>query len=230
MNPAIVRELFAAHGITAGIKGPWIQVRGFRSKLALLLYKVPAPEGDFVVRLDAVLKITRGQTLLESCVGIGDDLEEATAQALERFSACSLHQLMSAFFGLQGSSQVQRETWQIGRESWIAHLGGLNVVDYREAKSDPVPMAPPEFFPTLESLIKTSTLSKRPHWLRAFRMQLVADEPVVEVMLDNWSWPEAEKLVSDLPWGTTDGIWSVRTFLVITPQGWTGRRRFDWFG
>ena len=176
-----------------------------------------------MLQVDALVALADGTNLIESCAGWGDNFDEALATGLRNFSAYSLHQLMSAFFGHQECDQVELEQWSIGGTSWTAHLGGINAFEYEDTGMVPTELIHSDFFTAIESLVKQKALETKPHWLRAYRMYMPGQEPTIEVLLDNEQWPEAEKAVAKLDWTEHPVAWQCRFFMVLTPEGWTGR-------
>jgi len=173
------------------------------------------------LQLDAVVVLTDGLAVIESCGAFGADMDEAIGDGLHRLSSYSLHQLLSAFFGHTDCEQVIRETWSFAGRDWSAYLGGINVTKSETLGDNQETTVPPGFFDCIERLIRKLELPPQPHWVRVYSAAQPGQPRVVEVLFDNEPWPEGEAAIRGLHWQEECGFHSVRTFFVLTPSGWS---------
>ena len=83
------------------------------------------PNG-YSLQLDIRVALGSSAVIIESFGGIGDNRDEAVADAVANFAANSLHTLLAAFYG-QVDDQVMVEMWEIGAVVWRVNIGGYGI-------------------------------------------------------------------------------------------------------
>lgn len=166
-----------------------------------------------VLQLDVIFVIGLGKEIIESCAGIGSNIDEAANDAFKNFVTNSFHVILAAFFSQKYDEQISREEWVIDNKKYdviSSHIG------IRGQK--------PEIFSTkwieqFNTTVQKQKLSGSIHWIRLFYAFSDNKVNVCEVLLDNNIW-ESVQLKSakfDLP--LSDNYYSVRLFFILQ-NGW----------
>lgn len=168
------------------------------------------------VQLDVGLRLPDGRVLIESCVGLGATAAEQRRDAFAAFSANALHVLLEALCDHTCEEQVERDEWRCGAHDYTAFLGPYT---FRTSGGGP-PSLPDDLYDTVQAALQAAPLGRDTHWFRLYYAQAQRQPVVMEVLLDNETWPDAERVLRDVPWALDDRFYSVRLFLVL-------RRRDD---
>jgi len=123
--------------------------------------------------------------------------------------------LLSAFWDKPDDVQILRERWIIQDQEWQMHIGNfIRKVAY--GKKD-VPITD-DLFPTVGQILRSQSYSMDVHWLRIYYGNMDdKKQQIVEVRLDNETWPSAEDMIRRVSWPILDYFYSCRLFLIMQP-------------
>lgn len=151
------------------------------------------------------------EVLRESFVGMGDTEFEAVGDALHHFEGGVLPVLRATVWERKPNDNVTIEQWTIGDTEWTVTLGNpvIRAVDPR------IVQIPDNVYEIVKSQFAAKALTGDIHWLRLFYAQMEGFKSVVEVLLDNSVWSEAQDAVGDLAWPVSGDYYSLRRFLIL---------------
>ncbi|MCE7997158.1 MAG: hypothetical protein HEP71_34680 [Roseivirga sp.] len=160
-------------------------------------------------RLDVVIRVGEGE-MVESFGDVATNLEEAIARNMENFLMNTFHVLIKAFYD-ESDEYVEAETWNINGTDWSVCIGNIT----HKNQSEESDLIPEGFFETVESVIKEATLDEDLHWFRSFYCQQNHQELSSEFMKDNELYDTGVQALSNLPWKSTGGFYTLRQFTLL---------------
>ncbi|HEU4556911.1 MAG TPA: DUF6348 family protein [Longimicrobium sp.] len=213
----LVEELLAAHGVRTGRYQGWlVDVEGRLLPPVRARIETATPTRDAVTaRLDVEVMASARHRIGESFAGMGGDVGEAAASALENFARSSLHVLLSALWEMPDDEQVTTEEWTLDGTVYRATLGNHTI---RSFGGEPVEV-PAQFVDELHSLTTSLSAAEELYWVRAFYANMDESSHTVEVLLNNETWPAAQAAIAALPWERRPTFYSVRLFLILKRIG-----------
>src|SRR5262245_55849959 len=117
-------KLFQAHGVEAVLQDEWIAFPGCAVKACAAVVQESSQKSWMVVGLDVRLEFAPGRIIVESFTGLGENREQAVADAFDNFATNSLHVFLAAFFR-PDDEQVTREEWTVSGQPSQAILGNI---------------------------------------------------------------------------------------------------------
>jgi uncharacterized protein DUF6348 len=208
----MLRELLEGHSISVQPVNRALAVGSVTMSANIVPRHTSQP--NHMVQLNINLKSphTGSKTLIESFAGWGANEQEAIQEAWQKFARASFHVLAEVFLE-QHSDQVEWEEWGDTGNKWQVCLGPLLRLSFC---ADPLPdMLVGDLLDKLKNAL-LSNLTRECHWLRFYYMRKASSCLAIECLLDNDTWAEGEKLLTD--WNWPDGFYSVRLFLVLLPR------------
>lgn len=203
-----LKGMYVAHGAQAELKEDWAIIDGGRLQArAAYFIQGEYPQG-VALQADFITLLPSGHHIVESFAGMGRDLNHALQDACSSFQDSTFHALSSAFLG-SPSDQVEVVDLEIDAIPRVVTFGGVRI-----RGELPADFWPP-VFSALEAQLKISELPCGLHWVRYFYSNLPPDPPTIEVLLDNATWTEQEKKITQLPWPVSTDFYSVRLFFII---------------
>lgn len=206
-----LEALLEGHGIETVAYKDWITVGGQFPAVRASIHDRREQDGWTLLRLDVEVAVSAEKVIVESFAGRGEGERAAVRNALENFCINSLHVFLAAFWGHIEPDQVEIEGWQVGGGNWRAVVGNVGCQSFGGEAVE----IPNDFFPTIESCIKSLALAGDLHWVRSFHCNIGGDDSCTEVLLDNEPWPLAQTAVARLDWPRSEGYYSARNFLVL---------------
>ncbi|MEO0973851.1 MAG: DUF6348 family protein [Pseudomonadota bacterium] len=201
---APLNQLIAAHGVPCAAEREWVVPHG-RLPAARATWHPKSDSG----RLDVEVLFEDGRAIIECFAGVGGG-NEGIRDALQSFSANSLHVLMAALWGHHDETQVDAEQWHIQGRDYTAYIGGFGL----RGTSDTEATVPDGLFTAIEAAIKGADLSADIHWFRHFFCN-VANDQIFEALFDNKEWSAGLDALKSLAWAPSEEYYSVRNFLVL---------------
>jgi hypothetical protein len=155
---SILADLLQSHGLSVSQDDEWIVANDCLLALSATVVSENQLPSGYSLQLDIRVAPDSSDVMIESFGGIGDNRDEAVADAVANFAANSLHTLLAAFYG-QEDDQVIVEMWEIGAVAWRVIIGGYGI-----RSSEGIKVAVPEqAFQVIEDLIKRLTLEGTGH-------------------------------------------------------------------
>jgi hypothetical protein len=200
--------MFQAHGAYAVRAGNWVVVDGGRLYARAAHFDHKQHPNNLVLQVDFIIVLSSGEHIAEAFAGVGVDIPSALRDACQSFQDSSFHALFTALLG-RPCDHVEREEWVIGGAPRRITIGLL-----RMRGQLPLDQWPP-VYAGIRKQIESFPISSGLHWIRVFYANFPADNPTVEVLLDNASCSELQTQIGTLPWPRADTFYSARLFLVI---------------
>ncbi|MDR2954652.1 MAG: DUF6348 family protein [Prevotella sp.] len=204
-------HIFREHGVKCEIENNTLIFKHQRMTAYARLFDMSATSAT-LLQLDVSLEIGMGKEILESCIGMGMDMESATKNAWDNFLKNSFHVLLSAFFKPGEDDQVTRYKWVIGGRKYDIFMSQMSV---RGTLPDPYPE---EWYDELQKIIKKQNLTEGTHWARLYYAQSQREMMRWEILLDNQSWTDIEPEVRTLNFPKSQDFLSLRIFFVMKDE------------
>jgi hypothetical protein len=208
----IMEGLLQSHGLMTSTYKEWVLGSTELPGLRACLYNGGRHD---TARLVVELLIGKGQIIVESFAGVGEDEEKALMDAVENFCNNSLHVFLAAFWNHIEPEQVTVEKWQINGATWSVYIGNYYVRGATDGEDVRFPAR--DAFPLTEAWIKKLPLQGDFHWVRTFygSWGVKDQQKKAETLLDNEVWADFQDLFLRLPWPPRDKYYSARNFLVL---------------
>lgn len=188
-------------------EGLWVEGLATFEIMAYVAYR--EYNDNIASRLDVVMRVGEDE-IIESFGDVATNLEEAIDRNMENFLMNTFHVLMKAFYD-ETDEHAEAETWNINGTNWRVYIGNITHKN-QSGESDLIPEG---FFDTVESIIKESTLNEDLHWFRTFYCHQDHEELSSEFMRDNELYDKGVQAISNLPWKSTDGFYTLRQFTLL---------------
>ena len=166
-------------------------------------------------RLDVEIAIDEKHIIIESFADNGDSTDDAIKRNLKNFADSSLHVILSSLWKLPQGEQVAIEAWRDSQNQWDAHTGPF--VRKKSVNDDDV-LPPEELLDTVQRMVSKLSLSPNLHWLRLYYANVWDEEPIIELLLDNETWADAELEITKLDWPKLNQFYSIRLFVILVPK------------
>jgi hypothetical protein len=203
-------KLFRAHDVEASVDGEWVKLpRPYMRARAAVAQETPHPNA-LVIQLDVIVSVMFGRVLVESFAGIGATRAAAIANALESFTANSLHVILSVFFN-RGLDQVEREEWLVSGLRRSVTFGGAQYRFFGQ-RPEQFDLA---WMTQLRSVIERQELPQGSHWIRFYYAQDASTTVQCEALLDNQTWTPVQDGMRQFSWPAMDHFYSVRLFILL---------------
>lgn len=202
---------FASHGASTQRDGHYVLVGSQQLRVwGNIALEIENPS-HWVIQLDVFIEIGPGRTMIESSAGFGPTLQDAIHSAQMAFLHNSLHVILSAFCS-EPCPETEIETWVFPNQSFQAHIGRMISRGAAPAQGYPI-----EWFSLLESLLISTPLPQRTHWVRTYFCRSPSNT-TLEVLINNNPDEKLQSSLSAFDWPTTDSFYSVRLFLILKPE------------
>jgi len=205
-----LRDLFRNHGIEAIDGGDWLTFADATLRANAETFRESQRPAGVSVQLDVRLEIAPERVIVESLVGMGPTLEDATSDAFRYFAASSFHVLLCAFFHT-GCEQVTQQDCTIGGLACHVVIGGAT------CRGTP-PGGGPALaarFQQFESAVHAQQLMPGVHWVRLYYGHMQGKAIVCEVLLDNHPWPAVQAAAAAIDWPASEAFYSLRVFSTL---------------
>ena len=214
----IMIDLLEEHGVSVQTFDDWIVPYG----------KLPAMRANWLEhethgRLDVEVMLEDKRIITESFVGIGRG-NEGVLNAVQNFSANSLHVFLAAFWKQNDPTEVTIEQWQIAGKTYTAYIG--NIGQRSDLNNSPAPHS--EFFSSIEQAILKHKPARDFAWYRVFFCD-VKGEQTFEALAENQDWADGLDALKRLSWEPSSGYYSVRNFIILKrkkDRGWERIRNY----
>lgn len=208
--PERLKALLRDHGLITCSYSELVMVDGLLvPSIRASAYPSEDPESSSL-QLDIEV-VFEQNVMCESFVGMGASGFEAIGDALNNFETGVLPILRVALWGRKPDYRVDSERWTINGTDWKVTMGP----DVIRAVAPVTVRIPDGINETIKAHIGANTLAGDIHWLRLFYCQMHQTTPVVELLLDNSVWPEAQDAVRNLSWPESLDYYSLRRFLIL---------------
>lgn len=204
-------QLYEQHGVVCVLHENIIIFPEQQISSQVFLHRSPSQVGS-VFKLDVILTIEEGRSIIESSVGIGEDDNEAAIDAFEQFTLNSFHVLLSSFFTPDFNDNVNVEEWNIGKQKFDAIFSNVSM---RGQAPQPLPM---EWFENFAETVKRQKITKDIHWVRLFYAISNNELMNCEVLLDNEDWIEVQDKAATFTLPNAEKYLSLRMFFVLKPK------------
>lgn len=206
----VLVALLDAHGYRARVHGERVEVEEHDATLSAQMFV--RPDAPQVPQLDVRVHLRDGRTLVESFAGVGDDERSCLAFAFDAFTRASFHVLLAAFFGYSGDLSV--ENWRLPGARFRAIIGSATFLGQFPSEGEELVA----WFEPFAAHIQRTQLSQQAHWFRLLYAHHKNQTLVLEALLDNEAWPEAQNEMARYLWPQSEEFYSARVFLVLLPD------------
>jgi Family of unknown function (DUF6348) len=210
---AALKQNFEGHGISASLDRDGRLTFPLHPKMWVIgdLFQI----AEKIVQLNVSMGGFDGdRTLIESVVGVGDDLNTQVDSALLAFGQGTFHVLLSAFFGLPECHGTERELTTIDGHRRELYIGLCTSRFGPPLRSDGTTFDL-EFFNAFKSSLKKQSLPSGTHWIRLYHMRHRGQSMGNEVLFDNGDWPAMQETMAAFRWPVSEKHYDVRIFLII---------------
>ncbi|MFL9483619.1 DUF6348 family protein [Chitinophagaceae bacterium LWZ2-11] len=206
----VIVNLFAKHGISCEISDGIllfekqhiiVHTRLFRRTHAAVI----------MLQLDFHLEFGFGKEIIESCTGMGDDLQSALNDAWINFTINSFHTLLAAFFTPDYDDQIERSDLHITDNRFTMICNPIITRGKQPGNTTT------EWLQQFNTEITKHRLSNETHWIRLYYAGTSENIYGHEVLLDNNNWTELESLLPSFNFPITNEFSSVRLFMILQP-------------
>lgn len=197
-------KLMEAHDVPFHIEQEWLVPYG---KLPAIRATWYPRDKNGLLEVDVILDDER---IINECfAGLGSG-SDAINDALQNFSINSFHVLLAAFWQINDPEQTATEEWNINGKLYTVYIGNFGT-----RGSDGIsPEIPEKLFDTLEQTIKKKQHEHDISWFRFFFCD-VSGEHTFEALKNNEEWETILPGLKSLPWKSSEGYYSVRSFIVL---------------
>lgn len=197
-------KLFERHDVELEPDEEWLMTDGDFPAVRASWYDGSANEPG---RLDIDIVLSEDRHIEESFAGQGQG-ESACREALDAFERGVFHVALAACWYVTDDRRMRLESWDLGVRTWDVFVGPTQA-----SRSDVD--APAELLAALRDALQNEALSGELHWVRLFYRRDEHGAVSAEARLDNAPWPAGDKLLAALPWPSTDGGYTVRSFVAL---------------
>jgi Family of unknown function (DUF6348) len=197
-------RLFERHDVELEPDEEWLMTDGDFPAVRATWHEGAAGEPG---RLDVDIVISEERHIEESFAGIGGG-EAGCRDALDVFERSVFHVVLAACWYVTDERRMQLESWDMGLRTWDAFIGPL-VSNYEGIT------APDGLVSKMRAAFEGESPSPELHWVRLFCRRDGTGQLSTEALLDNAPWPAGDKLLASLAWPSTDGSYSVRSFIAL---------------
>ncbi|MDR9767896.1 DUF6348 family protein [Shewanella baltica] len=197
-------ELLQGHDVPFHIENEWVVPYGELPAIRSTWFQ---KETSGVFEVEVLLD--GGRIINECFSGVGVS-KEGILNGLENFCANSFHVLLSSFWNKHDPNQVEIENWSLHGIHYKAYIGNLGT----RATEGVEVSVPKALFESLEKAIKNEVLASEISWFRVF-FGSVSGEFTFEALKENEVWEKGISMLRELPWGKSEGYYSVRQFIVL---------------
>lgn len=212
---AALAALFESYGLAVTRERSWIVLveSGHRAKVEL------APDSDIrkgaLIHLDFTFEFSRGERLVESVPGFGDNYLEAVPDAWQNFSAGSLPVILAAFLG-RATGRVRQEEWTIAGRRWRVTSGNVTLnpehLTFRKL--------PRDLAERVQRSIERLPLESGIHWVRVSYSQTRGKrQEFHQGLLDNQACRPLDAALAAINFPDLKENYSVGQLLVLLPIG-----------
>jgi hypothetical protein len=220
---AFFLELFRGHGLPCCLRDGWIVADDGCLTAQVRIFTISSTGNRICIHLDLDVRLPTGQSLLESCAGVGGTRSEAIADAIRNIADGSFHVIFLALTG-RSCSHCEIESWRVGEVERQVFISPM-VCRGHAPLDDPFFR---EWFSTMQEAIQATGLAPGIHWIRLYQFKASFMDPVSEALLDNDDWPEIQRMLARLSWPPADWFYSVRIFLLMKDAAAGGMLTSSW--
>lgn len=214
--PETLDALLFEHGLTVRREGSLCVLESGET-FEPLVFPRELTRGRATLQLDVRARAPAlgERVVIESFAGFGTTIDDAIRDAFDKFVLGSFHVILAGLVReTLGGQQIEWETWKGSAGAWRVCVGPL-VVLYQPM--DGLHLS--DWMDTLQELVRSAELSRESHWIRTFFAASGGETVGCEVLLDNETWPEAERRLADRAWPPSEASYGVRLFLWLAPDG-----------
>lgn len=205
---AFLRNIFQKHGIACEEDNNVLIFRKERMTAYAKIFDMSTLPTK-LLQLDVVLKIGPGKEIVESCVGIGMDVNAAIEDAWKNFLKNTFHVLLATFFITKDEKLAIRLEWLINGRKYNVTMGQMA---FRGNLPSTLSF---KWYEEFESMIKEQELPSGTHWIRLFYAQSANEMMSCEILLDNNVWKSVESKVRAFSFPKSKDYLSIRIFMVM---------------
>lgn len=197
-------RLFECHDVELEVDEEWLVTDGDFPAI-----RAGWSEGteDAPGRLDVDVVISEERHIEESFAGNGRG-DAGARDALKAFERNVLYVLLAACWYVTDDRRIQLQNWELGVRTWDVFVGPL-AFDRDDVA------APEGWLPALHDALSKESLSGELHWIRLFHRRADDGSVVAEALLDNQPWPGGDRMLSQLPWPSTEKGYGARCFIAL---------------
>ena len=212
---AALAALLATYGVTTTRERNWIifSESGHRAKVEL------APDSNALkgalIHLHFSFEFSRGDRLVESVPGFGDNYIQAVPDAWRNFSAGSLPSILAAFLGY-ATHLVRQEEWTVANRRWLVTFGDLTMHPEHISPKK----LPRDLLERLRKAIERLPLGSGIHWVQFFYSRSRRKRREFhDALLDNEPCLQLESDLAAIEFPDLGKNYSVGQFFVLLPIG-----------
>jgi hypothetical protein len=206
----LIRDLYEGHGSPVSVRDGAIYPTNGGPCLRARISNERELEKGGALRLDVLVELPDGRTIIECMAGWGGDRQVAIGQAFTTFTMGVFHVLLKAFHE-PNDPHMEFETWEIDGIPRQVVVGDIVGRASTGGSTDVANKLMTEFIGQLKAM----PLPPGTHWIRLYCAQLNNKVIAIEVLLDNDTWDEMQTKFAALPWPLVDGFYSARQFTVV---------------
>ena len=197
-------DLFEGHEVPFHTENEWVVPYGRLPAVRATWFQ---KEGSGVFEVEVLLEDNR---IINECFSGFGEGKDGILSGLENFCVNSFHVLLSAFWDKHEPEQVQIENWAISGKEYKAYIGNFGT----RATSGVEPVIPENLFDNIENSIRMDNLGDNVSWFRFF-FASVSGDFIFEALKENEIWETGISTLKSIPWGSPEGYYSVRNFIVL---------------
>lgn len=205
---AFLKNIFQKHGIACEEDNNVLIFRKERMTAYAKIFDMSTLPTK-LLQLDVVLEIGPGKKIVESCVGIGMNMNSAIEDAWKNFIKNTFHVLLASFFITKDEELAIRLEWLINGRKYNVTMSQMTF------RGDLPSTLSFKWYEEFESMVKEQELSPGTHWIRLFFAQSGNEMMSCEILLDNNVWKSVESKVKAFSFPKSNDYLSMRIFMVM---------------
>lgn len=207
---AMFADLFRGHGLPVELRDGWIVAQSGCLLAQARVHLGAQRPAQSLIQLDLEVVARDGSKILESALGIGENLHEAIRNGVQALAEGSFHVIFAALTG-QSCSHCDQEEWTVAGLAKTAYIGPVTGRGGEGAGQPPSI----EWYGPLEAKIRTLPLGPGLHWFRFYHAEPPGSAPISEALANNLPHPELEALLAAYAWPKTGRFYSIRLFIIL---------------
>lgn len=201
-------DAFRKYGVECEIENNWLIFKDSHITAQAKAREMTGSSAT-ILHLNVTMNIGLNNQIVESCVGVGLDVEGAIADGWRFFLNTTFHVFLREFFKIKSEKEVEIHKWHINNRQYEVLI---SPIDHRGQLPSPLPL---EWYHQLEELVKEQPLTPGIHWVHLFYAQSAREIIACEIMFDNKIWTEVEADVRKFDFPRGNDFIALHVFILL---------------
>lgn len=206
---SILAGAFFAHGIDCKPINDSLVFRKERLVISINIYDM-SNSSTAILQLDISIQIGLGKKIIDSCLGLGKNNDNAIEDGCNKFISNTLPVLLVAFFDKNCNEyDVSCIEWETDGQKLSMIMSPITT---RGNSPEPLLL---NWLDKFQKMLKQQDYAVGIHWSRLFYAQSERELMTYEILLDNKTWKEIDEIVHYSAYPKAVDFYSMRIFTII---------------